>query len=374
MITRISISNFKAFREAEINVNMLNLFTGLNGMGKSSFIQSLLLLRQSDSNIIPEVKGLVLKGGDGGIIDLGKGKDVYSIHADSDTIRFEIDEDNYVFLDLAFDYDAESDVLELSKTHTNSYNNPGNSALFSNRFTYLKAERIGPDHNYKANLSAVKQNGFLGYRGENVPLFIALNKTRALKLPSVQHEKASANNLLSNLDAWLNDITPGSHVISTYYNDLDIVKVGYQFDNGKDVTPQFSPVNVGFGFTYTLPILTAVLSAEKGDLLIIENPESHLHPRGQAKLGELFARAANDGVQIIIESHSDHLFNGIRVAVKNKLINNEDVSVFYFERDLRSEEHITEILEPEIEIDGRVKFSPNGFFDEFSKQLSELIR
>lgn len=374
MITRIAINNFKAFREAEINVNRLNLFTGLNGMGKSTFIQSLLLLRQSDAHLIPEIKGLILKGGDEGIIDLGKGKDVYNINADSDYLKFEIDIDNKLFLDVSYDFEAESDVLPLSKDRDNYYNNPGNPSIFNNRFVYLKAERIGPEHNYKANLSAVKQRRFLGYRGENVPLFIALNKFDPVNLPSVQHENAKANNLIAHLDAWLNDITPGSHVISTYYTDLDIVRIGYQFDTGKDVTPEFSPVNVGFGFTYTLPVLTAILSAEKGDLLIIENPESHLHPQGQAKMGELLAKAANDGVQIIIESHSDHLFNGIRIAVKNKAINKDDVSVFYFERDVNSNEHITKISEPVIENDGRISHKPKGFFDEYSKQLDSLIR
>lgn len=374
MITRIAIKNFKAFREAELDINVLNLFTGQNGMGKSTFIQSLLLLRQSDANLIPEFRGLVLKGGDGGIIDLGKGKDIYSIHADSDYITFEVDVDSKTFIDVTYEYIAESDVLPLSRVHKSSYSNPGHPALFSNRLTYLKAERIGPEHNYRANLAAVKQNRFLGYKGENVPLFIALNKLEPVKLESVRHKNSKASNLISNLDAWLNEITPGTHVISTYFNELDIVKVGYQFDNGNDFTPEFSPVNVGFGFSYVLPVVTAILAAEKGDLLIIENPESHLHPQGQAKIGELLAKAASGGVQIIVESHSDHLLNGLRVAVKNKCINKDDVSIFYFERTEESKEHITSISQPVIESDGRISHRPKGFFDEYSKQLDSLIK
>ena len=155
---------------------------------------------------------------------------------------------------------------------------------------------------------------------------------------------------------------------------MDIVKIGYQFENGEDVTPEFSPVNVGFGFTYTLPVITAILSAKKGDLIIIENPESHLHPQGQAKLGELIARAANDGVQLIIESHSDHLFNGVRVAIKNGIVKTDDVSVFYFIRDEKSGEHITTIEQPVIESSGRISHKPKGFNDEYSKQLDELIK
>ena len=121
-------------------------------------------------------------------------------------------------------------------------------------------------------------------------------------------------------------------------------------------------------------MITAILSAKKGDLIIIENPESHLHPQGQAKLGELIARAANDGVQLIIESHSDHLFNGIRVAIKNKLVQVDDVSIFYFVRDEKSGVHITSIEQPIIESNGRISHRPTGFFDEYSKQLDELIK
>jgi predicted ATPase len=192
-------------------------------------------------------------------------------------------------------------------------------------------------------------------------LFIALNKLEPIKLESVKLESVKTNNLISNIDAWINEITPGTRVISTYYNELDIVKLGYQFESGNDFTPEFSPINVGFGFSYTLPVLTAILSAKKGDLIIIENPESHLHPQGQAKLGELIARAANDGVQLIIESHSDHLLNGIRVAVKNSIINEDDVSVFYFVRDEKSKEHITKIEQPIIDRQGRLSHKPNGF-------------
>jgi len=180
--------------------------------------------------------------------------------------------------------------------------------------------------------------------------------------------------IISNIDAWFNEITPGTHLISTYFSELDIVKLGYQFDYGKDVTPEFSPMNVGFGFTYTLPVITAILSAEKGDLLIIENPESHLHPHGQAKLGELIARAASDGVQLIIESHSDHLFNGIRVAIKNGIVQTDDVSVLYFIRPENSNEHVTLIEQPTVDSNGRLSHKPRGFYDEYSRQLDELIK
>jgi predicted ATPase len=163
MITRIKINNFKAFREAEINLSKLNLFTGMNGMGKSTFIQSLLLLRQSDAHFIPEIQGLQLKGD---IIDIGKGKDAHSIHADSDLISFEVDYHYKKIVRASYNFIAESDVLPYDKNNKNNLISGSNYSLFNNNFKYLKAERIAPNHNYKANLAAVQRSGFLGYRGE----------------------------------------------------------------------------------------------------------------------------------------------------------------------------------------------------------------
>jgi len=370
MITRIAISNFKAFRKAEIITTALNLFTGMNGMGKSSFIQSLLLLRQSNTITSPLTQFLLILKGE--IIDIGKGKDAYNIHADSDFIRFEVDFENKSIINSGYKFIPESDVLYDVEKETDIFK-LGAYSLFNADFKYLKAERIIPVNTYKANLSAVEQSGFLGYNGENVPLFIALNKLEPLKINSVKHPDAISNNLIANIDAWMNEITPGTHVISTYFNELDLVRLSYQFDDGDDVTPEFSPVNVGFGFTYVLPVITAVLSAKKGDLIIIENPESHLHPQGQAKLGELFAKAANDGVQLIIESHSDHLLNGIRVAVKKGFVKSDEVSIFYFERNKDSKEHVSQIIQPKIDEDGRIDNWPEGFFDEWDKMLDKLF-
>lgn len=82
-------------------------------------------------------------------------------------------------------------------------------------------------------------------------------------------------------------------------------------------------LNMGFGVSYSLPIIVALLSAREGDILVLENPEAHLHPRGQRKIGELVALAAANGVQIFMETHSDHVLNGIRLSVRNKKISSD---------------------------------------------------
>ena len=67
-----------------------------------------------------------------------------------------------------------------------------------------------------------------------------------------------------------------------------------------------------------------------GELIVIENPETHLHPKGQANLAKLIALVAEQGVQIIIETHSDHIINGLRVATKQKFIKPNNSKVLFF--------------------------------------------
>ena len=104
------------------------------------------------------------------------------------------------------------------------------------------------------------------------------------------------------------------------------------FDRTGDVaTRPFRATNVGFGLSYILPVITAMLTPP-GTLCLVENPEAHLHPRGQTRIAELAVRAAMTGVQIIVETHSDHFLDGVRIAVRDGLIAPEQIAIHYFER------------------------------------------
>ncbi len=128
---------------------------------------------------------------------------------------------------------------------------------------------------------------------------------------------------------------------------------------------------MGFGITYTLPIVISLLSAKPGHLVLLENPEAHLHPRAQSKIGELIARTAASGVQVIFETHSDHVLNGVRMAVKDKRLGADDASILFFDRvagSLRA--RVTPL---QMDADGRIDQWPVGFFDEFEKSIERLI-
>ena len=94
----------------------------------------------------------------------------------------------------------------------------------------------------------------------------------------------------------------------------------------------FLPVNVGFGIPYVLPLITELLVSDEKSLLLIENPESHLHPKGQTMIAKLISLASENGCQFLCESHSDHVINGVRVAAKQEMIHNEKIGIAFFQR------------------------------------------
>nr|WP_246551787.1 DUF3696 domain-containing protein [Geobacter hydrogenophilus] len=171
----------------------------------------------------------------------------------------------------------------------------------------------------------------------------------------------------------MSELSPGVQVHAILQPHLNSASLGYKFIQGKDVTADFKPQNVGFGLTFVLPVVTALLRAKPGDLLIIENPEAHLHPAGQTIIGRMCALAAANGVQLFVESHSDHFLNGIRVAVRQNLVSAELISLFFLERDSDGSTHATTVRNPSINHQGRIDFWPAGFFDEWDRQLENLL-
>ena len=111
------------------------------------------------------------------------------------------------------------------------------------------------------------------------------------------------------------------------------------------------------------------LLAPPGSLCLIENPEAHLHPRGQTRLAELAVRASLAGVQVIAETHSDHFIDGVRIAVRDGLIKPDDVAIHYFER-ARGK---TVVSSPQVDADGRLSSWPVGFFDQHEENLARLL-
>lgn len=370
MLNYLSLENFKSIKDEDFELRNLNIFTGFNGMGKSSALQSLLLLRQShDKHMIPDI-GLSLTGE---YVKIGVGKDLLYISADEEKIKIEAywDESS---VELYFDYSENSDMQPTITGLSLIKGNPFSESLFVSNFQYLSAERISPKSVYDVSEFVVNQKRSLGIRGEYTAHFLSQHGGTNLFIDNLQHPRAKSSHLIDNLNAWMSEITPGVKIITKLIPEINQASLHYQFASATEYTNEFRPENTGFGLTYVLPVVTALLCSKPGDLLIIENPESHLHPSGQSLVGKLIALASENGVQIVIETHSDHIINGVRAAVKNKELAVDNVIIYFLSRDLESEEHCTNVEKIEINQNGRIDNWPEGFFDEWDKSLNILLK
>ena len=132
------------------------------------------------------------------------------------------------------------------------------------------------------------------------------------------------------------------------------------------------PTNMGFGVSYALPIIVAGLLIENGGLLIVENPEAHLHPAAQSRIGAFLARVAGDGVQVFVETHSDHVLNGIRRAVaQDALVPADQVLVHFFQD---GGDDVAPVVPLALTQTGQLSAWPPGFFDQTQKDLAVLAR
>jgi len=368
MISEFRIQNFKCFEEQNFNFGPLTVFCGLNCAGKSSVIQALLLLRQSYERFDLNVGGLFLNGE---YVKIGTAKDALHEGAKTEKIAFNVQYDDMRFPSLGWQFEANSDSDVLDPIFQDIPKGKVDEFPFSS-FEYLQAERIGPRTSFPVSDYIVGRNRRLGVSGEYCVCFLERYGTDAVKNSKMWHPLAQGVGLRFQVEAWLGEVSPGARIHSKSYRDMDSVNIEYSFAMEGELSGRRRATNVGFGVTYALPVITALL-ASNGGMLIIENPEAHLHPRAQVRMGQLIALAADAGCQIVVETHSDHVLNGLRMAAHGGLINPEIIKINYLKRDVLVEGGRPVVVDVKINPDGRFDRRPDGFFDEFSKSLDQLL-
>ena len=265
-----------------------------------------------------------------------------------------------------FKYDRDSDVLNLDKITANECYE---TSLFQDNFHYLQAERICPKPYFEMSDFQVRQHRQLGSKGEYTAHFLYLYQDDEIPNDKLKHLSSNSLTLRDQVEAWMGEISPGTRIKVNSNSGMDLMNLQFSYGLSND----YRSTNIGFGVTYTLPIIVAVLASKPGTLILLENPEAHLHPQGQAKIGEILALAASCGVQIIVETHSDHVLNGIRLAVHDGKIEPEDVQLHYFKRQEKERIMVSEVISPKIDKNGRIDQWPDGFFDEWDKSLDALL-
>lgn len=352
-IDSVVLSGFKSFVNQNIKIKKLTLLTGLNNSGKSSVIQAIRMLQLAYKGSSPLITG----------------------HGDVNDLRSKhISLNESIILTLNY-IDGRSGTLELSGRFNSK-------PSICPEIIYVGANRVGPQAYLPVNTS-LESYPFIGDSCEYVYDFINKYEGSGYLIPDgVKHDAAQGNTFTYALEGWLHEIAPGiDFKFSTNYK----ADVSYGEFN------KYRPANVGFGLSYTLPIIAATLASVakpkatdvewirdweirkniNGNFLIMENPEAHLHPKGQTAMGIMIAKAAASGVQVIVETHSEHVMDGIRIAVKDGVLPHDEVLFHYFSS---SSEGITEIETPKIDENGKVEFWPNGFFDQTLKNRAYLAK
>ncbi len=370
MLDSIKIQNFKCFEHLALRCAPLTVLCGLNGMGKSSVIQALLCLRDQ-----------------GSLSTLGTPEDVLYEGASVDRLSFELCWTGGGSFRGAYRPSAngswweEEDygsAIAQSDLPLDDYNNAMQPEELR-RLIHVGAERTGPRRTYDYRTSSPETTNApektsapfhsVEGNGELTLNYLRAHRSDLLDDTDARCPTSGSRRLHDVLEHWLQQVTPGAHLDFDVVQDADAPIAGFLFDRQGDVrTRRYRMTNVGFGLVYVLPVLAALL-VPKGHLCLIESPEAHLHPRGQTKLAELAVRAAVAGVQIMVETHSDHFLDGVRIAVREQLIRPQDTAIHYFERDGDKSVVVT----PEIDEDGRLSQWPAGFFDQHDDNLARLL-
>ncbi len=378
MITKIALKNFKCFADEVIELSNLNLLTGLNGMGKSSVMQSLLLLRQNYEN------GLLLLqrrlGLNGEYVNIGNNLDLLYRYFDRKEVGISLDIGAGSLFEWTWSAEEPADSLREATSQLSA--DVGTQALFGRDFHYLNAERLGPRPYYETSSYKVVHQNQLGVRGEFAANYFSVNRENPIPIAQLKYEsmdgpkEADAEvglTLYEQVNAWLGIIRPGAKVNIDNQPDAGTTTVSYEFMVARDNPGSYKAQNVGFGLTYIFPLLVAILSSRPGTLLLIENPEAHIHPRGQAEFGVLIAKAAANGIQIILETHSDHILNGVRFAVSKGIISNGLVNLMFFTGAAVEDKFIHYIDYVKVNEKGKLSHRPQYFFDVIDEMLTKLI-
>lgn len=352
MIEHYKINGFKCFLSQDISLSKLTLFTGLNNSGKSSAVQAIRMALSERSQVGPYIEGL------GGFSELS-----------SDFSE----KDAPINISL-ITHNKEIGSLELTPKGFVFDNVKGLPLV-----QFISADRYGP----RVALPLMRDDeSFLnvGSRGEYSAHFGNLMEG-VIVSEVMRHPECASNILKHQLGWWMSEISPGVRL------DFNVMR---KYDSSHTEINGLRPTNAGFGISYVLPVLLALLSTsarleddsdptlqawfshlkEWSSMLLIENPEAHLHPRGQTLIGRLAALSSISGGQVIMETHSDHIIDGVRLAVKQESIIPADaVNIKYF---TKLPDECSSIQNISVLKNGKLDQWPSGFFDQGSLNLRQL--
>lgn len=335
MLKNLNIQKFKVLENENLDIRPLTVFCGENSSGKSTAIMAALLFSEFKNeneknkseyyiNYVLERMNHITKGL---IITAIDDNNTRTIYEDNKLILFSIEK------------------------------------LFNFNPYFLHAERVGPRPLYEKLNSPYN---FIDIHGKLAPFFYHQKQNDNISELAIDNMEDTT--LRSQVAYWLN------HILGTTVkteNIQDNIIVAYQAPH--DVEP-YSPLNTGFGTSMVFPILIACLTAKIGDTVIIENPEVHLHPKAQSKLADFFAFIVQKGVQVILETHCEHLIYKLCYNVNQGIIDYDKVIFQYKEINKPFEAIYTDKKGRFVDEKNNQRKFPTGFFDATLTEYLQIYR
>ena len=314
MLKELNIIKFKVLEDTKLEIKPLTIFCGENSSGKSTAIIAC-MLAGNYKNYTSYIKDRIIAV---------NGKIEYTF---SNNINSSINIDNGV-------------IQENQNKNI--------------KYTFLQADRVSPDKQYD-----ITTDDNLGIRGEYAPYIYSIKQHDNIVELSINNDNENDINttLRSQTAYWMKYILG-----TTVKADRQADKVSLYYQAPHDVEA-YSPLNTGFGTSMVFPILIACLTAKIGDTVIIENPEVHLHPKAQSKLADFFAFIAQLGVQVILETHCEHLIYKLCYNVNQGIIDYDKVVFQYKEINKPFQAIYTDKKGRFVDKENNQRKFPTGFFD-----------
>ncbi len=427
MITHIRMKNFKSWKDSdEVKLAPLTGFFGTNSSGKSSLLQMLLLLKQTAEH--PDLEESIFFGNESSLVNLGSFREVIHGHKEAILLELEfggklrssltievpneaIDIDNFIFHisireanrrpvveNICYTIGTEADHKIIWRHDTiyyknlqnpiwdnagglgikNFYGSPGAgivwcaeivrelSSAFEKLFShvyYLGPTRVDPRRRY--NWSGMHP-GHPGQWGNQAIVALLSARVRNLK---TRHETEVVP-IEQRISYWLQEMD----LAHSFSLDWTEITGGTEYEvrlQKTSASPPVTLVDMGYGLAQFLPVLVLCYYAPEGSTLILEQPGIHLHPKVQSQLADLLIEVVTErNLQILVESHSEHLLNRLQRRVAEEKFAADQTALYF----CRNDEGVSNIDRLKMDEFGNITNWPENFFGDEMGDLFAMTK
>ncbi len=381
-ISKLRLRNFKSVTEGDIGMAPLTLLVGENSSGKSTILRALFLMRHGlpDYGLPPGVGQ-----DDMSITDISEPDDVSRVSSNKstappNTVSIGVDIRRIGgrgVWGLDIDWNPSTGIDEISFDPIDDDMDNSEYDLLCNKVLYVGPLRKSPGGYPETRSNRVPSD--VGKRGEFTANLLAKQGDEVTGLPMPGDRVYTIKDILRS---WVTDLGLAADVrvagVEARLHWFDSVPLVVPPNPQIEVRPHgldsFLPLSsVGVGVSQLLPVLVQCLLAEPGSVILLEQPELHLHPALQQRLTDFFIAVVRSGRQLIVETHSEYMVSRLR----RRIVEDADdelldlANVIFAERD--RETGLTSYREVELSPLGAIEDWPAGFFDQAAEEERAII-